>query len=229
MGLDEWLAASLNQAGDLDRPTVTLSYAQSLDGSIALHRGEPLTLSGPESMAMTHRLRAAHDAILVGIGTVISDDPQLNVRLVEGRNPQVVVLDSRLRLPLTARVLKIGKTRVFGVASANQMAQVKLEQVGAIVERQSDERATRVNLRGMLGRLGETGIRSVMVEGGGQVISSFLSENLVDRAIITMAPQFVGGYKGLETVIDQNSELVNEGVEKHGKDYVFWGEIASSQ
>ncbi|HEX9595492.1 MAG TPA: RibD family protein, partial [Anaerolineales bacterium] len=102
MGLDEWLAASLNQAGDLDRPTVTLSYAQSLDGSIALHRGEPLTLSGPESMAMTHRLRAAHDAILVGIGTVISDDPQLNVRLVEGRNPQVVVLDSRLRLPLTA-------------------------------------------------------------------------------------------------------------------------------
>ncbi|HLD94774.1 MAG TPA: RibD family protein [Anaerolineales bacterium] len=229
MGLDEWLAASLNQAGDLDRPTVTLSYAQSLDGSIALHRGEPLTLSGPESMAMTHRLRAAHDAILVGIGTVISDDPQLNVRLVEGRNPQVVVLDSRLRLPLTARVLKIGKTRVFGVASANQMAQVKLEQVGAIVERQSDERATRVNLRGMLGRLGETGIRSVMVEGGGQVISSFLSENLVDRAIITIAPQFVGGYKGLETVIDQNSELVNEGVEKHGKDYVFWGEIASSQ
>lgn len=229
MGLDEWLAASLNQAGDLDRPTVTLSYAQSLDGSIALHRGEPLTLSGPESMAMTHRLRAAHDAILVGIGTVISDDPQLNVRLVEGRNPQVVVLDSRLRLPLTARVLKIGKTRVFGVASANQMAQVKLEQVGAIVERQSDERATRVNLRGMLGRLGETGIRSVMVEGGGQVISSFLSENLVDRAIITIAPQFVGGYKGLETVIDPNSELVNEGVEKHGKDYVFWGEIASSQ
>src|SRR3989304_5646244 len=229
MGLDEWLAASLNQAGDLDRPTVTLSYAQSLDGSIALHRGEPLTLSGPESMAMTHRLRAAHDAILVGIGTVMSDDPQLNVRLVEGRNPQVVVLDSRLRLPLTARVLKIGKTRVFGVASANQMAQVKLEQVGAIVERQSDERATRVNLRGMLGRLGETGIRSVMVEGGGQVISSFLSENLVDRAIITIAPQFVGGYKGLETVIAQTSDLVNEGVEKHGKDYVFWGEIASSQ
>src|SRR5205823_12555295 len=87
------------------RPFVTLSYAQSVDGSIAARPGQPLALSGALSMTLTHQLRAAHDAILVGIGTVLADNPRLSVRLVEGKDPQPIVADSRLRLPLSANLL----------------------------------------------------------------------------------------------------------------------------
>ncbi len=105
---ERWLeeTAHLNRPG---RPLVTLSYAQDLDGSIAKRRGEPTSISGPESLEFTHRLRAAHDAILVGIGTVISDDPQLNVRFAKGNDPQIVVLDSQLRLPLQSKLLENSK------------------------------------------------------------------------------------------------------------------------
>ena len=88
------------------RPFVTLTYAQSLDGSIAADPGQPLSLSGPQSLLLTHYLRAAHDAILVGIGTVLADNPLLNVRLVEGKNPQPVIVDSQLRFPLDANLLR---------------------------------------------------------------------------------------------------------------------------
>ncbi|HRE30133.1 MAG TPA: dihydrofolate reductase family protein, partial [Anaerolineales bacterium] len=77
-----------------------VSYAQSLDGCLAAAVGAPLALSGPEALRFTHQLRATHAAILVGIGTVLADDPQLTVRLVDGVHPQPVVLDSQLRLPL---------------------------------------------------------------------------------------------------------------------------------
>ena len=83
----------------LGSPIVTLAYAQTLNGMIAKKRGEPLVLSCEESMVMTHQLRAEHDVILVGIGTVLADDPRLTVRLVEGEDPQPVVLDSHLRCP----------------------------------------------------------------------------------------------------------------------------------
>ena len=89
--IDSWLADAHNFRQVHGRPLVTLSYAQSLDGCISLRPGIPTALSGPEAMRLTHRLRAAHDAILVGIGTILADDPRLTVRLVEGRNPQPVV------------------------------------------------------------------------------------------------------------------------------------------
>ncbi len=222
--LDDWMAKSLKRSGDSTRPSITLSYAQSLDGSISLRRGEPLALSGPESKQLTHKIRAAHDGILVGIGTVLSDDPQLNVRLAEGRNPQTVVLDSQLRLPLTARLLN-GSPRVFCVASASREMQKELEQAGAVIERQTDEKAIQVNLREMLSRLKEIGVRHLMVEGGGRIISSFLSEDLVDQVIITIAPQFVGGYKSLDRPLNNMPTLVNEEIEKYGKDFVIWGDV----
>ena len=87
------------------RPLVTISYAQSVDGSIATRDREQLRLSSPSSMVLTHRVRAANDAIVIGINTLMVDDPQLTVRLVEGTNPQPIILDSRLRVPLQARLL----------------------------------------------------------------------------------------------------------------------------
>jgi riboflavin-specific deaminase-like protein len=222
--LDEWLAESLQRTVSSNLPSVTLSYAQSLDGSLALRKGEPMVLSGPESHKLTHQLRAAHDAILVGIGTVLSDDPQLNVRLVEGKNPRIVVLDSQLRTPRKAQLLK-SKPIIFCAESAKAKAQKELEEAGAVIERQRDKTATRVDLPAMLARLWKLGVRTVMVEGGGEIIVSFLSEKIVDRVIITIAPQFVGGYRAVESAIGEILELVNEGSEKFGKDLVIWGDM----
>ncbi|MCX8062267.1 MAG: RibD family protein, partial [Anaerolineales bacterium] len=95
---------------------MTLSYAKSLDGSLTLERGRSLRLSSPPAMRLTHQLRALHDAILVGVGTVLSDDPRLTVRLVHGRQPQPVILDSHLRLPLDAAVFE-NPERVVWIAT----------------------------------------------------------------------------------------------------------------
>src|SRR3989304_8693232 len=92
--IDQLIAGAREHRQRLGRPLVTLSYAQSLDGCIAARAGERLALSGPESMRLTHRLRAAQDAILVGIGTVPADNPRLTVHLVQGQDPQPIVLDS---------------------------------------------------------------------------------------------------------------------------------------
>jgi GTP cyclohydrolase II len=181
------------------RPFVTLSYAQSLDGSIAARRGEPLMLSGTESMMMTHRLRAEHDAILVGIGTVIGDDPRLTVRLVAGDSPQPVVLDSRLRFPLTASLLsgpqKPWIATVEDAPSANEKA---LQHVGARVVRLPATKEGKVDLRALLAYLRRQGIASLMVEGGAGVITSFLSEGLADRLVLTVAPNLVGGIPAIQ-------------------------------
>src|SRR5438105_4961079 len=87
------------------RPFVTLAYAQSVDGSISIARGQRSALSGPDSLRFTHALRAGHDGILVGVGTVLADDPELRVRLVDGRDPQPVIVDSNLSTPAEARLL----------------------------------------------------------------------------------------------------------------------------
>ena len=99
--VESFIQQAEEELKDQDRPLVTLTYAQSLDGSIALERGRPLTLSSHASMKFTHRLRAIHDGILIGIGTVQSDDPQLTVRLVEGKNPQPIIgSEFKLTTPL---------------------------------------------------------------------------------------------------------------------------------
>jgi GTP cyclohydrolase II len=222
MELDDWLAESLKRPGESARTSVTLSYAQSIDGSIALRRGEPLALSGPESKRMTHQLRASHDAILIGIGTVLSDDPRLNVRLAEGKDPQIVVLDSQLRTPLDAKMLKGGKPQLFCVTSASQDKQTALELAGAVVERQPGLEAKRVDLRKKLANKNNKGVKNVMVEGGGEVISSFLSESLVDRVIITVTPRLIDGYR---PSLVTTSDIAIQGSEEYGEDLVLWGSV----
>ena len=96
-----WIDALALRCADPEAPPqVTLTFAQSLDGSIAAVRGQPLALSSAETMVITHRLRAMHAAIVVGVGTLVADDPSLTTRLVEGPSPRPVVLDASLRTPL---------------------------------------------------------------------------------------------------------------------------------
>ena len=119
--IERWLTqtrtafAGNAQAGE--RPFVTLCYAQSLDGSLTNRAGEKLQLSGVASTRITHQLRSLHDGILVGIGTVLSDDPQLTVRDWTGESPQPIVLDSQLRMPPAARLCAASGKRCWVLTS----------------------------------------------------------------------------------------------------------------
>jgi 3,4-dihydroxy 2-butanone 4-phosphate synthase/GTP cyclohydrolase II len=192
--LAEHRASLLAPAG---RPFVTLAYAQSLDGSIAQADGRPLALSSSESREQTHRLRAAHAALLVGIGTVLADDPQLTVRLVPGEQPQPVVLDTHLRLPPSALVLQHPRRPLLAaVEPFPSEAGRRLQQAGAELVAVKPAPAG-VDLEDVLQQLATRGLTSVMVEGGSRVLHSFLSKRLVDWVVVTLAPRFVAGRPAL--------------------------------
>ncbi|PVF98630.1 hypothetical protein CPB86DRAFT_774784 [Serendipita vermifera] len=184
----------------------TLTFAQSLDGKIAGINGQQLILSGKESMLMTHWMRSIHDTILVGINTVINDDPQLNTRHLPPREggypqPQPVILDTSLRLPLDCKLIrnaKIGMGRYpivicgeFHNDTKYQERIAVLTELGVKVVPLLLSADGRVPLKAVTETLKSLGYRSLMVEGGQKVISSYLSStsmHLVDRVIITIAP-----------------------------------------
>jgi 3,4-dihydroxy 2-butanone 4-phosphate synthase/GTP cyclohydrolase II len=210
------------------RPFVTVSYAQSIDGSIATRNREQLRLSGRQSMVLTHRIRAACDAIVIGINTLLVDNPLLTVRLVEGPNPQPIVLDSNLRIPLQALLLDRTDRRCWlACTDKNKHTQVRVvENRGAEVIRCQRDRLDRVDLPNLLHLLGERGIRSIMVEGGSQVISSFIEARLVDQMIITIAPRLVGGLPVFDRPAVTNGSLLHLNpvtYQSCGPDIILWG------
>jgi GTP cyclohydrolase II len=214
----------------IKRPRVTLTYAQSLDGSIAARSGAPLLLSGTESLHYTHQLRAAHDAILVGIGTVLSDDPRLDVRLAAGSSPRPIVLDTHLRCPITARCLEAARRPL--VVTTDRAAEDRrraLQERGVTVLTISTchDDASYLDLAVLLDRLHAESIRSVMVEGGARVITSFLRARLVDRLIITIAPMLVGGLHGVIDLLAEDERalprLKHATSRKLGNDWVVSG------
>lgn len=199
----ERVDARLNSAqhtGHRDRPFVTLTYAQSLDGSITTEPGARTVLSNVHSQTMTHSLRARHAAILVGINTVLADDPRLTVRLVEGTNPRPVILDSRLRFPLEARLLQDECRRpiVATTPAACERKEAQLRAAGAQVIRVAAQDNGRVDLQALLGFLKEAGLRTLMVEGGACTITSFLAAGLADQIILTISPRLIGGLRAID-------------------------------
>jgi len=176
------------------RPLVTLSYAQSIDGCIARRPGRPLTLSNRQSQTMTHRLRSLHDAILVGIGTILADNPQLTVRYTNGKNPQPVIVDSRLRCPVDARVLRHDPPALIATsANANGDRATALAAAGASFLRLPADSEGLLDLERLLGLLGARGIKTLMIEGGAQIITSILRNHLADQLVLTIAPVYIGG------------------------------------
>jgi GTP cyclohydrolase II len=251
--IDQLRAAAATYQPSENRPWITLSYAQSLDGSIAVNREAPLALSGSESLHLTHQLRAEHDAILVGIGTVLADDPSLTVRLVEGANPQAVVLDSRLRTPLEANLFQGENTRIKGspwiatTKTADPAREMALVKAGARLLKIPVDGEGRIDLRELLACLTRLGISTLMVEGGASVIESFLKARLVDFLVLTIAPLMVGGLKAIKRPLSvhttppelQNGpstslafpggtfpRLENPHYRQLGDDLVVWGRLA---
>jgi len=223
-----WLKESGARLFVEGHPLVTLSYAQSLDGSIARERGKPLSLSGPESMRLTHQLRAAHDAILVGIGTVQADDPQLTVRLVEGESPTPIILDSKLEISPNARLFQNPKKPiVICLESKVDSIQARdLLRAGATLLPVKVDSEGRLSLLHLLKELPHRGITSVMVEGGAKVIAAFIRQNLVDRVMLTITPVYVGGLKALERSLSDSPELHETRVFPAGRDIIFLGEFS---
>lgn len=183
-------------------PFVTLSYAQSLDGSIAAADGAPLRISGDTAMRLTHMLRAAHDAILVGVGTVLADDPQLTVRLVPGADPQPIILDSRLRTPLSARCLANPRRPWLATTSPDPNCADPLTAAGAQLLTVAATPDGQVALQPLLQQLAAAGIRRIMVEGGATVLRNFLLARMAQAAVVTIAPIFVGGLPALAAGAD---------------------------
>lgn len=213
------------------RPFITITYAQSLDGSIAARRGETTVISGPEALRLTHQLRAQHDAILVGIGTVIADDPRLNVRLVRGPDPQPVIIDSRLRFPSWARLLREPGRRpwIATTEAADKGRQAELEAAGARVVRLPARPDGLVSLPALLDYLGHAHFRSVMVEGGATVISNFLVEHLADRLVLTIAPMLLGGLNAVANLGQMNGQLFPRLAQPRyqalGQDVILFGDL----
>lgn len=217
------------------RPRVTVKYAQTLDGRIATSsRDGARRISSPPSLELAHRLRAEHQGIMVGVQTVIADDPLLTVRLVEGPSPRRVVADSTLRIPLTAALLNDGSPERTIIAHTSRADKSRIQAVrerGAeTLEIEQDERG-RVRLESLLKALRKRGFETLMVEGGAAVITELMRRKLVDRLVICVAPKIVG--RGVDAIGDLGITRLADAltfqrltVTQVGDDVVFDGEIA---
>jgi diaminohydroxyphosphoribosylaminopyrimidine deaminase/5-amino-6-(5-phosphoribosylamino)uracil reductase len=208
-------------------PFITIKYAQSIDGRIATSQGNSRWISSEKGRRFAHRLRAQHDAIMVGIGTVLADDPQLTVRLVKGRNPLRICLDSHLRITLDAQVLRDdGRTLIVTTDEHGKEKIEKIRKLGKevlVVQRSANGR---VDLRALMKILAERGIASILVEGGAEVITAFLEEGLANRMVVITAPLILG--KGMEGIGDLGITDVGKAirptsweVKRVGEDIVF--------
>ncbi|CCQ73830.1 bifunctional: diaminohydroxyphosphoribosylaminopyrimidine deaminase (N-terminal); 5-amino-6-(5-phosphoribosylamino) uracil reductase [Magnetospira sp. QH-2] len=201
-GVCEADAAELN-AGFLlrvtkGRPLFTIKTATSLDGRIATHGGDSQWVTGDRARALGHQLRANHDAILVGIGTALTDNPSLTCRLpgLQGRSPLPVVLDSALRLPLDSLLVRRAKGEKVWVVCTERAAGDRKKALcdkGVEVIQVASAKDGRPDLRIMAKALGERGLTRVLVEGGGTVAGAFVADGLADRLAWFRAPRLIGG------------------------------------
>ncbi len=168
---------------------VTLKLATSLDGRIALANGQSQWITGPEARAEVHRMRASHDAILTGIGTVLADDPQMTARpdgVLANRQPQRIVLDSQLRLPAYAEILTGEPVWVFHTGGARS----DLENV-ELFETEADD-GGRVSFSAVMQSLAARGVGSVMIEAGGEIAGAAIRSDCVTRIEWFRAPRLIG-------------------------------------
>jgi diaminohydroxyphosphoribosylaminopyrimidine deaminase/5-amino-6-(5-phosphoribosylamino)uracil reductase len=222
------------------RPYVTLKAGMTLDGRIATATGASRWITGPKARADAHRLRAQADAVAVGIGTVLKDDPALTARRppalkrLAGKQPLRIVVDSKLRIPPTAKILsqqQQAKTLVVTTAAASRSRRAALQRRGIAVIVAPSEHG-RVRLPALLNLLGRRGITSLLVEGGSELNAGFLRAKLVNRIRFYLAPALLGGVQSIGVIggpsprrLAQAKRVRNLQVHWIGPDLVIEGEL----
>ncbi len=206
-------------------PFVTAKVATSLDGKIATRTGRSQWITDEEARRRARQLRAEHQAVLVGINTVLSDNPHLGPREPGTGEPWRIVLDSRLRIPLNSQIVKSGKCIVACTAQASAAKKARLEKAGVKV---MSFKGSRVPLPPLLKQLAEAEIISILVEGGGEVLGSFFDERLVDRVCWFLSPVILGSTKSRVAVagngaarLDQAFWLRDATIEKAGNSWLI--------
>lgn len=198
-------------------PLVVAKVGQSLDGKIATSSGESRWITSPEARRFGHRLRRDADAVLVGVNTVLRDDPLLTVRAIRGHpdRPIKVIVDSRLRMPLTARCFSTQSPAPTIIVTTDGAAASKrraIERRGAEVWVLSPSSQGRVPLRRLCRRLAQRGIQSLLIEGGAEVLAGAFAERLVDRAVWCISPILIGGRDAPGSIGGQGVRRLNQAI-----------------
>ncbi len=216
-----------------DRPYVVLKYAQTLDGRIATRTGDAKWISGEPERQVSHAMRSGCDAVLVGVRTLLQDDPQLTVRMIPGASPLRVVLDSTLRTPLSAKALSDdAATVILCRPDADPARRRVLAAAGATV-RDVAPGPEGLQMDDVLRLLRSLGVTSLLVEGGGRVITSMLRAAAVDRVVVSLSPTIIGsgveavGPLGVDRVAD-GIRLVNRSVFLAGNDVLMGFDVADA-
>jgi diaminohydroxyphosphoribosylaminopyrimidine deaminase / 5-amino-6-(5-phosphoribosylamino)uracil reductase len=200
-------------------PFVVLKMAATLDGRIATRTGDARWVTGPEARARVHALRHALDAIMVGVGTVKADDPELTTRLEEGSGVDAtrIILDTHLRMPDTARMLRqasAAETWVVCGPAADPDNKKRLTDQGALIL-EADIADGRIDLEGLMRDLGARGVTSLLIEGGARVAAAALKAGVVDKAFFFYAPKILGGDDGVPMCSGPGPEKMKDSLPLH--------------
>ncbi|EPD50226.1 bifunctional diaminohydroxyphosphoribosylaminopyrimidine deaminase/5-amino-6-(5-phosphoribosylamino)uracil reductase RibD [Paenisporosarcina sp. FSL H8-0542] len=213
-----------------NQPFVTLKAGITLDGKIATHSSDSKWITSEEARNDVHKIRNENMAILVGVNTVIADNPELTTRIPNGRNPIRIILDSTLKVPLESKVVtdKLADTWIFTSVNYDRDKKKALENLGISVFSTSGSK--HVNPVEVMKVLGEKGISSILIEGGGTINAAFLENKLIDKAIIYIAPKLIGGHQAPTFMEGTGIDKMGDAVElfdtemiKIGKDFKFTG------
>ena len=217
-GILEDKAKKLNEAFTkyitTGKPFVILKLAATLDGKIAAYTGDSKWIGSPEQRKYAHQLRNNADGIMVGIETVIQDNPSLNVRLTrKTSDPVPIVLDSKLRIPLDSNLLKIHEHSIIATSSAPKPRKIeKLNNLGATVLQIKKDKNGRLNLKDLVKQLGKNEMMSVLIEGGSKVSASALKNRIVDKVVFFYAPKIVGA-EGISMVGELGIDTIKKSLE----------------
>ncbi|MEK7849609.1 MAG: bifunctional diaminohydroxyphosphoribosylaminopyrimidine deaminase/5-amino-6-(5-phosphoribosylamino)uracil reductase RibD [Candidatus Omnitrophota bacterium] len=216
-------------------PFVTVKIAESLDGKTATHKGESQWITSESSRQYAHLIRRFYDCIMVGINTVLKDDPRLEPsERFKGHKLIKIVVDSRLRIPLQARLLNTCQPVIVACVKNDILKEKKLRQRGVLVIHTKSKKG-RVDIRELLEKLERLEIRNVLVEGGSALIGSFLDGHLADKALFFIAPSIIGGTNSMPAVggegvkkLSSAIRLKNLIIKRMGEDILVEGDIAYS-
>jgi len=203
------------------QPLITLKLAQSLDGKIATHTGDSKWISDKPSRKIVQKLRSQHDAIMIGVQTLLNDNPRLSLRNSNGlakRQPVRVIIDSMLKTPLTAKIFKSRPmARIIIAASdkASRHKEERLKKAGAQVLRVGSD-SKGLNLHSLTRKLASIGITSILVEGGGELSASLLADKLVNKLYLFIAPILIGGKDAITSYEGQGVKRIRDAISLNG-------------